>query len=274
MLNFVRILLLLVIVPTASALELNGVWQQGAILRGHVAPGSKLVFLNKNVPVSAQGEFVLGLGRDAPKSATLVVTSAGGESQPHQFNVAPREYVIQRVNGVPSKTVNPSAAQRARTKKEAQTVWAARQKKLTATHFMQDFVWPLTGPITGVYGSQRVYNGEPRRPHYGVDIAAPTGTQIHAPAAGTITLAEPDLFYSGGTLILDHGHELSSTFMHLSRVLVKVGDTIKQGQLLAEVGATGRATGPHLDWRMNWMGERVDPTTLVGDMPKSMPTNK
>lgn len=268
MLKLVKLLLLLTIMPMAFAVDIKGVWQQGAVLRGQVSPGSQLVFQEKKVQVNVHGEFVLGLGRDAENTAKLVVTSPSGESLIHTYTVTPREYVIQRVNGVPAKTVNPSAAQRARTKKEGQIVWAARQKIFNTPHFMQNFVWPLVGPITGVYGSQRVYNGEPRRPHYGVDIAAPTGTPMVAPAAGIVTLAEPDLFYSGGTLILDHGHELSSTFLHLSRLHVKVGDKIKQGQLLAEVGATGRATGPHLDWRMNWMGERVDPVTLVGDMPK------
>lgn len=268
MLKLATLFLVLAIMPTAFAVDIKGVWQQGAVLRGQVLPGSQLVFQEKDVQVSAQGEFVLGLGRDAEKTAKLVVTSPSGESLTHTYTVALREYVIQQVNGVPGKTVNPSATQRARTKKEGQTVWAARQKVFNDTHFMQSFVWPLVGPITGVYGSRRVYNGEPRRPHYGVDVAAPTGTPMHAPAAGIITLAESDLFYSGGTLILDHGHELSSTFLHLSRLHVKVGDKVKQGQLLAEVGATGRATGPHLDWRMNWMGERVDPATLVGEMPK------
>lgn len=182
--------------------------------------------------------------------------------------MARKNYRIQRIEGVPQQTVTPSKAQRERASKEAEKVWLARQTDYRATDFMQEFQWPLLGPISGVYGSQRVYNGQPRRPHYGVDIARPKGTPVVAPAAGLVTLAEPDLFYSGGTLIIDHGHRLSSTFLHLSKLHVKVGQKVKQGDLIGEVGASGRATGPHLDWRMNWRDRRVDPTTLVGPMPE------
>lgn len=258
---------LLMLAATAFSVELAGQWRQGGILRGQVASGSNVEFMGRKVEVSSRGEYVIGLGRDAASKAVLRVIDVTGRAQSYSFDVTPQVYNIQHVNGVPNKTVNPSVTQQARTKKEAGRVWLARQKLFTMNDFMQPFVWPLQGPITGVYGSQRVYNGEPRRPHYGVDIAAPVGTPIYAPAAGIITLAEADLFYSGGTIILDHGHRLSSTFMHLSKVLVKVGDPVEQGQLLAEVGATGRATGAHLDWRMNWQDQRVDPTTLVGAMP-------
>ena len=130
------------------------------------------------------------------------------------------------------------------------------------------FMWPVEGPISGVYGSQRYYNGEPRRPHFGVDVAAPAGTTVRAPAAGIVTLAQPDLFYSGGTVILDHGYKLSSTFLHMSEVLVQAGDELKAGDIIGAVGATGRATGPHLDWRMNWRDTRIDPQLLAPPMPK------
>lgn len=253
---------------SAPLQELKGQWQQGGILRGRVQPGTQIQFLGKNIPVGANGEFVLGLGRDATPKAELVLTGAEGEWR-QSYDVTKRDYHIQRIEGVPQKTVTPSPEQQERTRREAARVWQARQTVRDATEFMQDFKWPLIGPITGVYGSQRVYNGEPRSPHYGVDIAAPTGTPVQAPAAGQVILVEPDLFYSGGTLIVDHGQGLSSTFIHLSKILVAVGDEVKQGDVIAEVGASGRATGPHLDWRMNWLGERVDPTTLVGPMPQS-----
>ncbi|WP_049722065.1 M23 family metallopeptidase [Gilvimarinus polysaccharolyticus] len=252
---------------SSNVIELNGAWQQGAVLRGHVPVDSELQLNGSPVTVGKGGEFVFGLGRDAADSAQLTLTLASGETLTSSYTVTPREYQVQRITGVPQKTVTPSAAQQARSSKEAAKVWQARQLRGSATDFMQDFKWPLIGPITGVYGSQRVYNGEPRRPHYGVDIAAPTGTPVLAPAAGEVSLAEPDLFYSGGTLIIDHGHGLSSTFIHLSKITVKVGQRVEQGDLIAEVGATGRATGPHLDWRMNWLDQRVDPATLVGPMP-------
>ncbi|MDO3382172.1 M23 family metallopeptidase [Gilvimarinus algae] len=249
-------------------LELDGGWQQGGIVRGKAVPGSEVRFNGKNIAIGPKGEFVVGLGRDAEPTATLAIRYQG-QSWENVYDIARRDYRIQRIEGVPQKTVTPSQEQRERARKEAEKVWLARQTEREATDFMQAFKWPLIGPITGVYGSQRVYNGEPRAPHYGVDIAAPTGTRVVAPAAGVVTLAEPDLFYSGGTLIIDHGHGLSSTFIHLSKLFVAVGDEVGQGDAIAEVGATGRATGPHLDWRMNWLDERVDPTVLVGPMPSA-----
>lgn len=146
---------------------------------------------------------------------------------------------------------------------------AARRTDDPRLDFMQSFIWPSIGPISGVYGSQRILNGQPRRPHFGVDVAAPTGTPVRAPAAGIITLAHPDMYFSGGTVILDHGHGVSSSFLHLSRIHVQVGQRVEQGELIAEIGATGRVTGPHLDWRMNWFGQRIDPALLVGAMPAS-----
>ena len=137
------------------------------------------------------------------------------------------------------------------------------------TIFLAGFIWPLQGPITGVYGSQRILNGEPRRPHFGVDVAAPTGTPVVAPADAIVTLVHPDMYFSGGTLIMDHGHGLSSTFIHLHKVLVEEGQVVKQGDVVAEVGATGRVTGPHLDWRMNLFTVRIDPELLVPPMPQA-----
>lgn len=264
--NYLLFIVCLCLPLAAAGLELKGEWRQGSVIRGQVAPGSEVFFQGDALSVSAAGEFVLGLGRDADSEVELVVVPPDGERQAHAFTVAARDYDIQYIEGVPQRTVTPSEEQLKRTREEAARVWKARQARLENTDFMADFIWPLTGRISGVYGSQRVYNGEPRAPHYGVDIARPTGTRVQAPAPGVVTLVEPDLFYSGGTLIVDHGHGLSSTFIHLSRILVKVGDRVEQGQEIAEVGASGRATGPHLDWRMNWYEQRVDPTSLVGPM--------
>jgi murein DD-endopeptidase MepM/ murein hydrolase activator NlpD len=135
------------------------------------------------------------------------------------------------------------------------------------------FIWPVTGRISGVYGSQRILNGKPKRPHYGVDIAAPTGTPVKAPADGVVSLVHNDMFYSGGTLIVDHGHGLSTTYMHLHKILVKKGQRVKQGDVIAQVGATGRVTGPHLHWGMNWFDTRLDPSLLVPPMPKPAATS-
>lgn len=252
---------------SAQALEIQGEWQQGATLFGRVTPGTQVEFLGRQVRVSDEGLFVIGLGRDAESEVVLTLVEPDGEPRQLSYPVKQRDYQIQRVEGVPQKTVTPDPEQVARSRREAAMAWEARQLDDARTDFNQAFEWPLTGPITGVYGSQRYFNGEPRSPHYGIDIAAPTGTPVKAPAAGLVTLVHEDMFFSGGTLIVDHGHGLSSTFIHLHKILVKEGERVEQGDLIAQVGATGRVTGAHLDWRMNWFDQRVDPELLVGPMP-------
>lgn len=260
--------LLMLVSMVSAALELKGEWQQGGVIVGKVPSGTQVEYRGKKLQLSPAGEFVIGLGRDAAEQAALVTIAADGARQEHHFAVKKRTYNIQKVTGVPQQTVEPDPAQVERAKREAQMTADARKGDLPLTFFAQKFEWPLIGPITGVYGSQRFYNGVPNSPHYGVDIAKPIGTVVKAPAGGVVTLLHPDMFFSGGTLIIDHGHGLSSTFIHLSAVLVKKGDAITQGQTIAKVGKTGRATGPHLDWRMNWFEERVDPQLLVAPMPK------
>jgi len=255
----------------AACIEFNAPPQQGAFIWGAVEPGSEVRLDGLNLDVMSDGTTFMGFGRDAVEAAQLSVIR-GGESCSETLQVAAREYRIQKVEGVPAKTVHPPAEELARIRRETAMVKAARAGRLDRPDLMAavfaGFIWPIEGPVSGVYGSQRYYNGEPGRPHYGVDVAAPTGSVVHSPAAAVVTLAEPDLFYSGGTIILDHGYLLSSTFLHLSKVLVKVGDELKAGDIIGEVGATGRATGPHLDWRMNWRNRRIDPQLLAPPMPK------
>lgn len=251
----------------SAALDLKGEWQQGGVIIGIVPQGTQVEYRGKQLHISPAGEFVIGLGREAEEHANIVTIDSNGVRKEHEFSVKKRTYKIQKVNGVPQRTVEPDPAQVERAKREAQLAADARRGDLPLTFFAQKFEWPLIGPVTGVYGSQRFYNGVPNSPHYGVDIAKPVGTLVKAPAGGVVTLVHPDMFFSGGTLIIDHGHGLSSTFIHLSEVLVKKGDAITQGQAIAKVGKTGRATGPHLDWRMNWFEERVDPQLLVEPMP-------
>ena len=196
-----------------------------------------------------------------------MVTHGDGRIERRVIEVAPREYRIQRIDGLPREKVTPPEAVLARIREEGARVAAARANDDPRTDFRDGFVWPLTGRISGVYGSQRVLNGEPRRPHFGVDVAAPTGTPVAAPADAVVRLADDDLYFSGGTLIMDHGHGLTSTFIHLSKILVEPGQRVRQGEVVAEVGATGRATGPHLDWRMNLFDARLDPQLLTPPMP-------
>ena len=253
--------------------QFEGSLQQGGFIWGRVAPGSVVTLDGEQLDVLADGTTFAGFGRDAAASTELVVS--GAQPCRETLQVARREYQIQKVEGVPQKTVTPPPEELARIRREATLVANARAPKLARPDLLNSvlagFVWPVEGPISGVYGSQRFYNGEPRRPHFGVDVAVPTGTIVRAPAAGRVTLAEPDLYFSGGTVILDHGYRLSSSFLHMSEVSVQVGDELQAGDIIGAVGATGRATGPHLDWRMNWREERIDPQLLAPPMPKPMP---
>ena len=251
----------------ASNLILTGPLKQGGLLLGKVNVGAAVQYQDQLLPITPDGRFIIGLDRDASKKIVLTVINENNEYEYHDLNIAARDYVIQRIEGVAKQYVSPDPVQVKRSRKEAAMVRLARKQQRSQQDFLKGFIWPAYGPITGVFGSQRVYNGEPRRPHYGLDVAGPVGSPVIAPAAGLVTLAEPDLFFSGGTLIIDHGHGLSSTFLHLSKLLVTTGDNVAQGEDIAEIGATGRVTGPHLDWRMNWTdgktSVRIDPELLV-----------
>ena len=251
----------------AGGLTFDGEFKQGGIILGTAAPGSEIAVDGVKVRVSPQGRFVFGFGRDHAARAKLTVTYPDGSSEDRPLTVARRAYEVQRIDGLPREMVTPPREVLDRIGREAAQVAEARATESGESFFAEDFIWPVVGPISGVYGSQRVLNGEPRRPHFGIDVAMPTGTPVKAPAGGIVTLSETDLYFSGGTVILDHGHGLSSTLMHLDEVSVKTGDRVAQGQVIGTVGATGRATGPHLDWRMNWFEERVDPAVLVPPMP-------
>ncbi len=258
--------LLLALSPTAFAcLEIEPELRQGALVWGKVAPGNSVTLDEEALVVAEDGTFVFGFGRDETGERTLHVS--GSDTCSLALAIKAREYRIQRIEGVPQRTVTPDPEDLERIRREAALVAAARKNSRGATDFAVGFAWPVTGRISGVYGSQRVYNGTPGRPHFGVDVAVPTGTPITTPAPGVVTLAEPDLFYSGGTIIVDHGMDVSSSFLHLSEVTVEVGQRVEPGDVIGRVGSTGRATGPHLDWRMNWRNRRVDPQLLVPPMP-------
>ena len=249
----------------------HGSWQQGSLLLGQVEPGTTLSHQGQMIKTTADGQFLFGLGRNAPATSTFVVTDLTGVKTTEAFRVAARNYTIQKVEGVPQRTVEPPAGQMQRIQSDSALVVQARRLVSDKTDFLSGFIKPLEGPITGVYGSQRYYNGVPKSPHYGLDYAASTGTIVKAPAAGVVRMAHDDLFYSGGTLIIDHGHGLSSSFLHLSEILVEEGHRVQQAEPIARVGSTGRATGPHLDWRMNWLNQRIDPALVLESFPAQSP---
>jgi murein DD-endopeptidase MepM/ murein hydrolase activator NlpD len=253
--------------PAAWPFELSGEAVQGGLMFGNCAPGCGVVLDGNEVMVSAGGQFVIGFDRDESGERQLRVREADGNEHVKTLAVAPRDYQIERVDGLPPQTVTPDPEALERIRQEAAMVASARARRDARADYAAGFAWPASGRISGVYGSQRILNGEPRRPHYGLDIAAPTGTPVLAPADGIITLAYDDMYFSGGTIVLDHGHGLSSSFLHLSRILVESGATVRKGDVIGEIGATGRASGPHLDWRMNWLDRRVDPQLLLGDAP-------
>jgi murein DD-endopeptidase MepM/ murein hydrolase activator NlpD len=259
--------LLLTFSSGCFSLEIQTQWIQGGLILGKANPSSKIEFLGKKARVNNQGDFVVGLGRDAKSNVQLIETTANGEVINHTFSVEQRTYNEQKVNGVPKKTVNVPESALPRIRKEVRAAKKARKVNSELQSFLQKFIWPAKGIISGVYGSRRVYNGVPKRPHFGVDVAAPQGTAVVAPASGVITLVHKNMYFSGGTVIMDHGHGISSTFIHLHKAHVNVGDYVDQGQLIAEIGTTGRSTGPHLDWRMNWFNQRLDPQLLMDDLP-------
>lgn len=242
--------------------QLQGEFTQGSLIKGQTAPGTKVFFNDKPLPVSGDGQFVFGVGRDGAQEHSLTLLS-GAEQLTKTLHFKKRQYDIQHVNGVAQKYVTPPVEVTERIKRENATVRKVRETRSELPFIFDTPRMPAVGRISGVYGSQRVFNGEPRNPHYGLDIAAPVGAPVVAPLSGTVLLAE-DLYYSGLTLIIDHGFGISSTFMHLSRFNVALGDAVQQGQQIAEIGATGRVTGAHLDWRINWHQERLDPALLPG----------
>ena len=246
---------------------LRGTPIQGGLLFGRAEPGSRAFLDDAEIAVSEQGDFVIGFDRDETGQRILKIAGPEGTEEVITLQIAQRQYDIERVDGLPPATVRPDPEALQRIRDEAAMVEAARSRRDDRTDYIGGFAWPASGRISGVYGSQRILNGEPGRPHYGLDIAANEGSPVYAPADGIVTLAHPGMYFSGGTIILDHGQGLSSSFLHLSRILVTAGTSVHKGDVIARVGATGRASGPHLDWRMNWLDRRVDPQLLMQDTP-------
>jgi murein DD-endopeptidase MepM/ murein hydrolase activator NlpD len=252
----------------AADLTLSSKPIQGSLVQGQTEPGSVVTLDGKNVTVSDSGLFVIGFGRDARSTASLVVTLPGGKTERRQLAVKKRAYKIQRIDGLPSGKVSPKKRDMKRIVRERNLLRAARKVITDDPLFATGFMWPVTGRISGVYGSQRILNGKPRRPHFGVDIAAPTGTPIVAMADGQVVLVHQDMFFTGKTVMIDHGLGVGSNYIHMNATEVKKGVLVRRGQRIGRVGMTGRATGPHLHWGVTWQGLSLDPAHVVGPMPK------
>jgi len=256
-------LVFLLIATSSFAVTFDGKFIQGSFILGKTEPGSEVFIDKKKVKVTSDGFFVFGLGRDR-KYDVVVTLNKDGNKQKIVKKVQKRQYDIQRIDGLEEKKVTPPEEVYERIKRENKWIGEARAIDSDLTFFKSKFAIPVENAIiTGVYGSQRILNGKPKWPHYGLDFAADEGTKINAMLDGVVTLAETDLFYTGGTLIFDHGHGISTLYMHMEKILVKKGQKVKQGDVIGTVGSTGRATGAHLDVRLNWFQIRLDPATVI-----------
>jgi hypothetical protein len=260
------------VAPSATTLiqpiELPASAQQGALVIGRAEPAAIVTVGGRRLRMSHGGRFAFGIGRDAVGEVDVLVQLPGAPATAQAIKVVPRDWPIERVVGAPPETINPPADIAARIEREQALVSEARLRDDDRDDYAQVFAWPVHGRISGRFGNQRIYvlpdgSEAPKAPHSGMDIAAPQGTPVLAPAAGIITFADPDLYLTGGTVLLDHGHGVSSNFLHLSRIDVHVGDIVRQGDVIGAVGMTGRATGPHLHWGMNWFDIRVDPLLVL-----------
>ena len=245
-------LIFLLITTSSYAVTFNGKFMQGSFIIGKTKSGSEVYIDKKKIRVTSDGFFVFGLGRDR-KYDVVISLNKDGNKQKIVKRVQKRNYNIQRIDGLEEKKVTPPEEVYERIKKENKLIGEARDRDSNLTYFKNKFIVPVENAIiSGVYGSQRILNGKPKWPHYGLDFAAGEGTKITAMLDGIVTLAEPDLFYTGGTLRFDHGHCISTLYMHLKEILVTRGQKVKQGDVIGTVGSTGRATGAHLDVRLNW----------------------
>ena len=245
-----------------NAVEFKGKFIQGHYIVGVTDPSSKIIIDKKNVKVSEDGYFVFGIDRDRKFDLTITKIN-NGKKEKIIKKVLKRKYNIQRIDGLEESKVTPPESVYKRIKKENNKIGEARAINSDLPFFKNQFIMPVEGIISGVYGSQRILNGKPRWPHYGIDIAANKGTMIKSSGSGVVTMAEDDLYYTGGTIIMDHGHGISTIYSHLETVLVSVGDKINKGDLIGTVGSTGRSTGPHLDFRVNWFQTRLDPMSIL-----------
>lgn len=258
---------LMVLGPARAETPLTGDLTQGTLLRGKTEPGAGVLVDGRRVRVSPNGHFAFGVDFDRKSAVKLVVHPRGGDPESRTLDITQRDYKVQRINQLPGKYVTPDPSVAARIKRDNQLIGAARAHDTDEEWFAEGFDWPVTGPVTGVYGSRRILNGEERQPHFGIDIAAGQGIPIKSPVPAIVRMAEEDMYFTGGTVILDHGYGVSTSYLHMSRLDVKVGQKVAKGEVIGAIGKTGRATGPHLCWRLNWFAQKLDASLVVPAMP-------
>ncbi|HEX9703424.1 MAG TPA: M23 family metallopeptidase [Rhodospirillales bacterium] len=250
----------------ADTLRLDGPLTQGGLVVGHAEPGARVALDGNAVKVSADGVFLLGFGRDAPAKTTLRVAHPDGSVTERELAVAKRAYDVQRIDGLPERQVTPSPEDMVRIRDDNRQISQVRAASTDRPYFVSGFAWPAAGKVSGVYGSQRILNGKPRRPHNGIDVVAPLGTPVVACADGVVALVNPGMFFTGKTVMIDHGHGLTSVYVHMDDIRVRTGDRVRKGTRIGSIGMTGRATGPHLHWGVSLFNTHLDPALLAGPM--------
>lgn len=245
-----------------NKIDLEGYFIQGGYVKGKTSSKIKIKFENKDVYLSKSNKFILGFGRDYSEVANLKF-NIDNKWINKTLKIKKNKYKIQKIDGLPKKFVSPPKEIYERIIRENKLIAKVRTLNSKIDYTFQDFLLPANGIITGVFGSQRILNGKPRRPHYGIDIAAKKGSKVISPTDAIVRLSEKDLYFTGGTIMLDHGHGITSVYSHLSKVLVKKNDKIQKGDVIGLIGSTGRSTGPHLDWRINWFDQRLDPMMFI-----------
>jgi len=257
--------------PRPLSLQCAGAFTQGGTVLCRGTPGAEIQIDGQAITrTNAEGWAVVGFTREAPSSVRIELHE-GSSYVASEYQIAPRQFDIQRVDGLPQQTVTPTdPAVLARIQREAALKRAGWDSAADIEGFLDGFILPIEGGrVSGTWGNQRILNGVPASPHFGYDIAAPAGTPIRAPAAGVVTLAQPDMHYEGGLVFIDHGQGLITMYLHMSRLDVAVGDTVEQGQVIGAVGSSGRATGPHLCWRMKWRERQLDPSVAVEGLARA-----
>ena len=248
-----------------TIVNLQGNFIQGGLVKGKIVPDKEIKFENRILRKDSNGNFVIGFGRDYKENPYFELKVDDKKWLKKSFKITKRKYNTQIINGLQKKMVTPPKSFYDRINRENKSIKLIRNLNSDINYVFQEFIWPNKGIISGVFGSQRILNGKPRRPHYGVDIAAKNGSPVLSPTDSIVRMAENDLYFTGGTIMLDHGHGVISVYSHLSKIKVNVGDKVLKGQKIAEVGSTGRSTGPHLDWRINWFDQRLDPALLINE---------